>query len=98
MKEFFLTVSIWLIVLESSRVDIAIAECILSKAVLSAIIPLTFVCLSILCQEHPNTMFLTIKYLPFVIATPVLEDFFVIRALHCLFLCLLKSLCKILLH
>ena len=90
--------AIWLVVVKTPRVDIAIAEGVLSKAFLHSTLPNTLVRLTILCQENAYPMLLTITDLALVIASTILLHLHVVWALHSFLLCLLKSLCEVLLE
>ena len=90
--------SVRLVVIETSCVDIAIAEGVLPKAFFHSTLPNALVCLTILCQEHTYAVLLTITNLALVIASPILLQLHVVWTLHSFLLCLLKSLGEVLLE
>ena len=69
-----LSVTVRLVALIVSYVGIAVAVGVFSKPLLYVVLPVAFICLAISCEEYPDTMFLVILDLTFVVAASVLID------------------------
>lgn len=93
-----LAVTIWFVFVEASRVDVAIAEGIPTKAMHEARSPLTLISLSILHDQGTRPMLEVIHDFALIVATAIFIDFLEIWTFFDLLLKVCKAIRLILAH